>query len=208
MLTVECVKASGGDEFGRCQNTGSVVCSPSGTICKTEQDDPFGSCTGSANNCCRPNGPNQNVNSYCNNNPERCCRRDSVGIPRCTLNDVDCEAGAPDAGATCTTSSDCCGNPCVNGFCAAKCIEKGGTCTSNADCCPGLPCYIEPGASEGICGGEPPPDAGPDAEPPVDSGVDSGPPPPPPCALWGQTCSVSGDCCNGIPCTGGRCRTL
>jgi hypothetical protein len=26
------------------------------------------------------------------------------------------------------------------------------------------------------------------------------------CALYGQICTVAGDCCNGVPCTAGRCR--
>jgi hypothetical protein len=30
-------------------------------------------------------------------------------------------------------------------------------------------------------------------------------PPPPGCAEYGQVCTVSGDCCNGVPCVGGRC---
>ncbi len=25
------------------------------------------------------------------------------------------------------------------------------------------------------------------------------------CALYGQLCQTSIDCCNGVPCTGGRC---
>jgi hypothetical protein len=25
------------------------------------------------------------------------------------------------------------------------------------------------------------------------------------CALYGQQCSVSGDCCSGVPCTNGSC---
>jgi hypothetical protein len=26
-----------------------------------------------------------------------------------------------------------------------------------------------------------------------------------PCAQYGQLCNNSGDCCNGVPCTNGRC---
>jgi hypothetical protein len=25
------------------------------------------------------------------------------------------------------------------------------------------------------------------------------------CALYGQICTTAADCCNGVPCTGGRC---
>jgi hypothetical protein len=28
---------------------------------------------------------------------------------------------------------------------------------------------------------------------------------PPMCAAYGQTCTVNSDCCNTVPCTGGRC---
>jgi hypothetical protein len=27
----------------------------------------------------------------------------------------------------------------------------------------------------------------------------------PSCALYGQLCSTSAQCCNGVPCSGGRC---
>jgi hypothetical protein len=38
----------------------------------------------------------------------------------------------------------------------------------------------------------------------VDSGtgVDAGPA----CALYGQTCTVDANCCDAVPCIGGRCR--
>ena len=56
------------------------------------------------------------------------------------------------------------------------------------------------GATIGVCGGPPLPDGG--VAPPSDSGTN----PPPTCALYGQTCNVSTDCCSGVPCTAGRCR--
>jgi hypothetical protein len=52
---------------------------------------------------------------------------------------------------------------------------------------------IPAGASVGTC-------AMPTNPPPVDGGN------PPGCALYGQTCSDNGDCCDGVPCTAGRCR--
>jgi hypothetical protein len=30
-------------------------------------------------------------------------------------------------------------------------------------------------------------------------------PPPPGCAAYGQVCTTASDCCNGVPCMGGRC---
>jgi hypothetical protein len=43
----------------------------------------------------------------------------------------------------------------------------------------------------------------------VDSGSSSGgidAAPEASCALYGQLCTVSADCCNGVPCTNGRCQ--
>jgi hypothetical protein len=39
----------------------------------------------------------------------------------------------------------------------------------------------------------------------VDAPASDGYVPPPGCAEYGQVCTVSGDCCNGVPCIGGRC---
>jgi hypothetical protein len=80
-----------------------------------------------------------------------------------------------------------------------------------------------PGSTKGICGGTLLPDggvsdAGPTNPPPGDGGSsdggtgssDSGTggnlPDGGTCALYGQLCVASGDCCNGVPCTTGRCR--
>jgi hypothetical protein len=84
-----------------------------------------------------------------------------------------------------------------------SCVPEEGLCTTTADCCVGNICVIDPGASSGRCGQ-------PGNPPPPDGGVpEGGPPPgdagPPPCAEYGQQCTVNGDCCNGVPCTGGRC---
>jgi hypothetical protein len=60
------------------------------------------------------------------------------------------------------------------------------------------------GSAAGVCGpcnGKPPPDAG-------TITVDASPPPPADagtCALYGQACVSSADCCNNIPCSGGYC---
>ncbi|MBX3224760.1 MAG: hypothetical protein KF795_29860, partial [Labilithrix sp.] len=61
-----------------------------------------------------------------------------------------------------------------------------------------------PGSAKGVCGGTILPDGG-----VSDAGTDAGGgnlPDGGTCALYGQTCTESGDCCSGVPCTGGRCR--
>jgi hypothetical protein len=187
--TVVCAKGSPTQEFGRCSN--GNVCSPAGVICK-----PADMACSAANNCCRPNGDNIPSN-YCNTDPANCCRKDALGIPRCLLNVVDCTNDPPPAGASCASSADCCGKPCVNNVCEGKCVEKNGECTSHADCCTGLPCNIPTGASKGICGGSSTPDGGVTNNP---GGGGTGD-----CALYGQSCSDSSPCCSGIPCVGGIC---
>jgi hypothetical protein len=122
----------------------------------------------------------------------------------------------PDAGTTCATSADCCGNPCINNQCggAGTCVAKGDTCTNSADCCPGLPCVQAPGSATGICGGTLLPDGGvSDAGVVSDAAVPEGGipdggnlPDGGNCSLYGQLCTGNGDCCNGVPCTVGRCR--
>jgi hypothetical protein len=146
------------------------------------------------------------------------CHQDNVGVPRCS------PAQCVSAGGACASSASCCnGAPCVPNpggipplVCSAMtCIAACGTCTNNADCCPGTSCVAAAGSTQGICGpcggsGGPPADGGPGGPPP-DSGVapppDSGMPPDSgkTCALYGQVCQTSSDCCNGVPCTLGRC---
>jgi hypothetical protein len=93
-----------------------------------------------------------------------------------------------------------------------------GGCTTTADCCPGSSCILPTGSTRGICGpcGGPGTDGGTGGSPDGGTGTpdggtgtpDSGTPPPPPpitCAQYGQICTVNSDCCNGIPCSSGRC---
>lgn len=201
--SVRCSKAPGA-AIGRCDN--GTACRPNGAVCKLSSY-----MCAAENNCCAGN---------VNTTPEA-CQPDSLGIPRCTgagnCTGVD---PATKAGQACATSADCCGGPCVPNsdptgpkfVCSATCVKSGNACTTTADCCPGLPCTIPPGASAGICGGTfgtdggvlPPPDGGTgDGGSTADGGSSDGGVP---CALYGQICSVAGDCCNGIPCTSGRCR--
>jgi hypothetical protein len=61
-----------------------------------------------------------------------------------------------------------------------------GACTVNADCCAGESCVISQGSTSGICG--------------PCGGGDAGT-----CALYGQSCVQDSDCCDGVPCSSGRC---
>ncbi len=196
---VVCSKTAG-SQFGKCDNGGA--CREPGSICK-----PGDYSCNAENNCCEKPGYDSN---YCNSNPENCCRRDALGVPRCIVDPgLDCTQGPPAMGTECATSADCCGNPCIDNKCGGTCVAKGGACTSTADCCVGLPCVIPPGSTDGICGGVlVTTDAGTtaqDAGTSPDSGVttfpDGGV-----CALYGQTCTDSAECCAGVPCTSGRCR--
>jgi hypothetical protein len=105
------------------------------------------------------------------------------GITRCVVFVTNCSP-APPAGTQCATSADCCGNPCIAYQCLAPgtSVSAGGNCTNTADCCLGSVCEVAPGSTVGLCG-----------------------PSRFACALPGQSC---GTCCNGVPCTGGRCRVL
>jgi hypothetical protein len=191
---VSCSKSSPTQEFGRCDNGGA--CREPGSICKPAEYQ----CS-AENNCCEH--PDF-ASSYCNNNPENCCRRDALGIPRCLVKPGDCAAPVP-VDTVCATSADCCGKPCVNNKCTEACVPSAGECTTTADCCAGLPCTTPAGASKGYCGGALLPDGGvtPDGGTVLDGGTsaDGGP-----CALFGQACSAAGDCCSGVPCTNGSCR--
>jgi hypothetical protein len=113
-------------------------------------------------------------------------------------------------GGACTTSADCCpGLPCTippgstRGICGTPPPPGDGG---------------RPDASFPPDGTPPPDDATPpppdDATPPPPDDAtppppdDATPPPdggPPPCAEYGQVCTTNGDCCNGVPCTNGRC---
>jgi hypothetical protein len=211
-----CSKANPSDAVGRCDN--GNACRPAGAVCKLATT----SCN-AENNCC---SGNVNQNPFV-------CQQDILGVPRCTLAGESCTDAASKAGEACATSADCCGLACVPNpsfaagndagaapfICGGICVGTGGACSTAADCCPGLPCVATPGSARGTCGGgtQPPGDAGgaPDGSTPDDSGLadqsipDGGTPPPPDasvvCADYGQVCTTFADCCNGVPCTFGRC---
>jgi hypothetical protein len=204
---VDCVKGPG-EPVGYC--TGPNGCRPLGETCHLKNY----SCSNStkANDCCAIGGPSNKI-----------CAVDPLGVPRCA------SGVCVGSGGSCTNSLDCClpdGGlcygvddagvgvasgclPCVpapggSGFvCAAPndagtyCRGDAQTCTVNADCCASLMCNIPPGGTVGSCKpiSTPPP-------PPADGGVSDSsiPVDAPTCALYGQSCTMSSDCCNGIPC--------
>jgi hypothetical protein len=207
-----CSKSSPNDPVGRCDN--GNACRPAGAICKLRTM----SCN-AENDCCAGN---------VNRNP-LVCQQDLLGIPRCTLKGEACTDGGSRAGQACATSADCCGLPCVPNpnytpdggvpplVCGPVCVGNGGACTTGADCCPGLPCIMPPGSTRGTCGQPPTGDAGPPPPPPdggggydgsvpPDAGVPDAPSDGPrPCTMYGQLCTSNNECCDGVPCTNGRC---
>jgi hypothetical protein len=193
MKPVTCNVTDGG--IGICTNP--MGCKPNGDVCKLMTTTCNSSCDCCAGNC----------------EVKDTCHQDNVGVPRCS--NSQCQ----DAGASCASSADCCnGNPCIPNpdggqppyFCyPGVCVPNCGTCTNNADCCPGESCNQVTHVCD-PCGG---PDGGgndgglSDGEPPPPDASADAPPPPPDggCASFGQVCQVSSDCCNGVPCTNGRC---
>ena len=99
-----------------------------------------------------------------------------------------------------------CLTPAVDG--GVTCSPSGGACTITADCCRGYTCITPLGAVGGTCGvvTPPPPVAVDGGVPETGSpgGYDGGPLA---CAQYGQACTASGDCCNGVSCNGGICYT-
>ncbi|MGH7434610.1 MAG: hypothetical protein ACRENE_02970, partial [Polyangiaceae bacterium] len=177
--------------LGVCRNP--IGCKPDGDVCKLKTMSCNASC-----DCCAGNCETMDT-----------CKQDNVGVPRCA------PAMCVKAGGACASSASCCDHaPCVPNpdgptryVCATgnSCVPSCGACTNNADCCAGSSCVMQSGSAAGVCGpcnGNPPPaDAGPvtvdsGAPPPADGGV---------CALYGQMCVTSADCCNNIPCSGGFC---
>ena len=180
----ECIKSSPNDPVGTCGQGNS--CKPNGDICRLQTNQ----CNATAD-CCSGNVLQHDT-----------CKQDNLGVPRCSY-EGDAGCVMPDAGAQCASSADCCNlNPCVpdgdGGFTCYPnvCVPTNGVCATDADCCPGGHCYIQGGQTSGTCKSNTIPDGG----TPTDSGtVDAG------CALYGQVCTQSSDCCNNVPCTNGRC---
>ncbi|SRR6266540_3426527 len=187
-----------GQTVGICRNPRS--CNPEGNVCHYK-DYPC-SISSARNDCCGAVG-----NSGA-------CQLDPLGVPRCHGLGT-CRKVAE----TCASSADCCDRvPCVpdpNGVLrclqgpdGGTCMPAGGSCTINGDCCVGSMCVTAPGSTNGSCVAIPPPPPSDAGTPRTDAGTsDATTPPPPPadggiCALFGQACKSSSDCCNGIPCLG------
>ena len=173
--TETCNKASPSDPVGVCSNP--TGCKPNGDICRLQTNQ-----CNATDNCC-----SGNVQQF------DTCKQDNLGVPRCSYAG---DAGCVPTTGQCSTSADCCNlNPCVpdsdGGFTCypQTCVPVSGNCTNDSDCCPGGHCYIQGGQTSGTC------------QPNTTDGgtTDAG------CSAYGQLCTVSGDCCNGVPCTNGRC---
>ncbi|MGH7435358.1 MAG: hypothetical protein ACRENE_06765 [Polyangiaceae bacterium] len=204
--------------LGVCRNP--IRCKPDGDVCKLKTMSCNASC-----DCCAGNCETMDTCKQDNVGVPRCAPATCVQAGGGCASSASCCNHLPcipnpnpgDAGAP----RFVCGT--------ASCVPQCGACTNNADCCPGSSCAMDPGSAVGKCGpcnGNPPP-------PPADGGTSSsssggsssgvsssggsssssssgGPPPPPPdagktCALYGQQCVTSADCCNNIPCSGGFC---
>jgi hypothetical protein len=181
------------NKVGVCRNP--IGCKPNGDVCKLATASCNASC-----DCCAGNCETMDT-----------CKQDSLGVPRCA--NVACG----DAGASCASSADCCGGlPCVPDpswtdggtappfICGTTLCVSCGACTVSADCCPGQTCSLPIGSTDGVCGPCPAPDGGVPEGGTKEGGIkdggakDSGPPP---CSLYGQECTTSSNCCNGVPCS-------
>jgi hypothetical protein len=182
----------GGGPVGICRLP--MGCKPNGDVCKLATMSCNSSCDCCAGNC----------------ETEDTCKQDNVGVPRCT------GAQCVGAGSSCASSADCCnGAPCVPNpggmppfVCYAQsCVPVCGACTNNGDCCPGTACDVPQGSTHGTCGpcGGTSGDGGTTGDGGLvvgDGGyADAG------CALYGQVCTVSSDCCYGVTCNSGHCDT-
>jgi hypothetical protein len=187
--------------IGICRNP--MGCKPDGDVCKLKTMSCNSSC-----DCCSGNCETEDT-----------CKQDNMGVPRCAA------AQCVDAGGSCASSANCCnGMPCVPNPIAGgapayvcsgtSCIAVCGACTDNADCCSGTSCVIATGSTHGICGpcGGVGGDGGPGGGPGDDGGGSTGGGTPdgsaggpgPTCTLYGQICTSTSQCCNGVPCDG-RC---
>ena len=187
-----------GKALGICRNPRS--CNPQGNVCHFK--DYACSVSSARNDCCAGVG-NSGV-----------CQLDMLGVPRCNGLGTTCLQG----GAICSSAMDCCNQmPCipdgtgllrcytppsssVDGGVPSACVPAGGPCSISGDCCIGSTCIQPTGSTQGICGSRTPP---PGTPPASDAGTTDTSTPG--CAEYGQLCTTSADCCNGITCSSGRC---
>ncbi len=181
---VACNKANASDPLGVCGNP--MGCKPDGDICRLKTNQ-----CNATDNCCSGNVQQKDT-----------CRQDALGVPRCSYSGKTGMC-VPAAGA-CASSADCCNlSPCVpaagGGFACfgSNCVPNAGACTTDADCCSGSHCTSAAGGAIGSCVGPTSGGGGTDAG----SGGGGGGS----CSFYGQTCTQTSDCCNAVPCTGGRC---
>lgn len=184
-----------GKAVGLCRNPSAGegpggACNPQGNVCHFQG---YACDISSARaNCCGGLGAQGGV-----------CQLDPLGVPRCNGLGEECRL----EGDTCASTDDCCDDrPCVPDAegvlrCGtSECQPSGDSCTINADCCPGGTCVLAPGSTIGTCEGDVPP-GGTGGAPGTGGSGNTGI-----CAEYGQICSSSDECCNGVPCSGGLCR--
>jgi hypothetical protein len=190
---VVCDKAAGA-AVGICRNP--MSCDPEGDVCHFKNY----ACSNSSarNDCCGGVG-NSGV-----------CQLDALGVPRCYGLGTECRH----SGDTCASAADCCDAlPCIPDASGglrcftppdggARCVEPGGGCTINGDCCRGSSCVTTIGSTQGTCTVPPPPPGSGGAS---GSGGAAGSGGTPQCALYGQSCTLSSDCCGGVACFQGSC---
>jgi hypothetical protein len=181
---VTCDRSDGG-AVGICRLP--MGCKPNGDVCKLKTMSCSSSC-----DCCAGNCETKDT-----------CKQDNEGVPRCA--DAICVS----PGSSCASSADCCdGAPCVPSpsgtppfVCSGSaCVPACGACTDNGDCCPGFACDLPPASTHGTCG-----PCTPDAGVPDGGSKDGGTHKDAGCALYGQICTTSSQCCDGVPCFEGRC---
>jgi hypothetical protein len=207
-----------GETIGLCRNP--TGCNPEGNVCHYTKDTAYQCTTSSSrNDCCSAPG-NSGVCKLDALGIPRC-----FGGGPCHAAGAACAySGDCCGGLPCVPNPAGASPPFVCG--ATLCQPAAAGCTIDGDCCKGLTCNKAPGSASGTCGGYVPPgtDAGTttdssttsDSSTTGDSGTasdggtvadssttaDTSTPDtaPPACALYGQTCSTTADCCNGVAC--------
>jgi hypothetical protein len=173
---------SPGFSVGVCRNP--MGCKPDGDVCKLATMSCNASC-----DCCSGNCENEDT-----------CKVDQVGVPRCSAMQCANPGEACASGANCCNGLPCVPNPSGNPpyVCGSTaCVGACGLCTSSADCCPGTSCQLEPGSAMGTCGPCGGQDGGTGGNGAGGGLADGGPG----CATYGQTCTMSSQCCDNIPCS-------
>jgi hypothetical protein len=216
---VVCEKANGAT-IGICRNP--MSCNPQGDVC--HYMDYACSISSARNDCCAGVG-NSGVCQLDKLGVPRCnglgdtCRKtgESCASADDCCNNLPC---VPDANGALHCGS-------------TTCVAAGGSCTINGDCCLGSSCVTATGSTQGTCSVPPPPPGtggkggsggvggttgtssggtkstggatgGGGTNAGGSTGTSAGGSTTV-CALYGQSCTASAQCCNAVPCTNGVC---